>query len=188
MAEDLYKTEPVFRAALDECAKGMMPQFGMDIRTLLYPEVRNEAAELKLTDTENTQPVLFAIEYALAKLLMSWGIEPSGMIGHSLGEYTAARIAGVITGENVGIVCTRARVMQQQERGAMVSIRMSADKLSPFLGRDLAIAAYNAPELRWSPADGSDWGTEYRPRRPRYRAQAACHFACLPFADDGRSC
>src|SRR5262249_3577594 len=95
LGRDLYEGERAYREALDECAERLRPALGLDLRTLLHPaaEEREEAAGL-LERTEMAQPALFAVEYALAKLWMSWGIQPRAMAGHSVGEYVAACLAG----------------------------------------------------------------------------------------------
>ena len=147
MAKDLYRSEPVFHAEFDACAEAFIPHIGLDIRDLVYPNIHDDVAKDALAETMNTQPVMFAIELALARLLMSWGIQPNGMIGHSIGEYTAACLAGVFSLDDLGVIAERARVIQQQPHGAMMAVRLDADDVSPMLGADISIAAYNAPKL-----------------------------------------
>src|SRR5262249_39907353 len=97
MAEGLYRSEAVVRRAVDHCARVLKPALGADLRRLLFPgrRRRKQAAET-LKDTKWAQPALFTVEYALAELWRSWGIEPAAMIGHSVGEYVAAVLAGVM--------------------------------------------------------------------------------------------
>src|ERR1043165_1069136 len=102
MALDLYREEPFFKKRIDECAELLTPWLGFDLRELLYPSAENVAeATERLTQTQFTQPALFVIEYCLARLWMHWGIQPEAMIGHSLGEYVAACLAGVFTLDEV---------------------------------------------------------------------------------------
>ena len=98
MGRSLYETEPVFRSQIDECSEVLSAHLDKDLRAILYPRDDDvAAAQAELTQTEITQPALFVISYALAKLWEHWGIEPDAMIGHSLGEYVAACVAGVFT-------------------------------------------------------------------------------------------
>ncbi|MEO5573839.1 MAG: type I polyketide synthase, partial [Gammaproteobacteria bacterium] len=96
MALELYRFEPIFREQVDLCVEFLKPLLDLDLRTVLYPDEGTvEDAQLQLTHTFITQPALFTIEYALAKLWMAWGVQPKAMIGHSIGEYVAACLAGV---------------------------------------------------------------------------------------------
>ncbi|MCG3150566.1 MAG: D-alanine--poly(phosphoribitol) ligase subunit 1 [Verrucomicrobiae bacterium] len=136
MGAELYAREPVFREAFDRCAR-LVPEL----------DLRNATAE-QLRQTRFTQPALFAIEYALAELWMSWGIRPAAMIGHSVGEYVAACLAGVFSLEDaMRIVAERARLVQAQPPGAMTAVRLPENDVVPLLGADLSIAAVNAPGL-----------------------------------------
>src|SRR5207302_347751 len=98
MGRDLYHAEPTFRACLDRCFDLLKPYVGRDLRSLLFPpqDGRAEAARA-LTPPSMALPALFAFEYALAQVWMSWGVRPQAMIGHSLGEYAASCLAGVIS-------------------------------------------------------------------------------------------
>jgi len=149
MASELYRRESVFAAEFDACAEGLLPILGFDIRECTFGKgADQEAAQRRLSETAVTQPVLFAIELSLAKLWMSWGIQPSAMIGHSLGEYVAACLAGVFSREScLAVVAARGRIMQAQPRGSMIAVRTSREVLEPLLGPDLVIAGYNAPQL-----------------------------------------
>ena len=114
----------------------------------LPPEADVAAAQTQITQTAITQPALFVIEYALARLWMSWGIEPAAMIGHSLGEYVAACLAGVFTRDAAAtLVAARGRLIQQQSPGTMMAVRMPVVELEPKLSPEVVIAALNAPEL-----------------------------------------
>ncbi|MBD1942157.1 type I polyketide synthase, partial [Coleofasciculus sp. FACHB-712] len=126
MGRELYQTEPIFREQVDRCAALLQPHIGMDLRSLLYPNQPNpEAAAEKLKQTCFAQPALFAIEYALAQLWMSWGISPQAMLGHSIGEYVAACFAGVMSVEDaLALVAIRGRLMQQMPAGAMLAVSL----------------------------------------------------------------
>jgi amino acid adenylation domain-containing protein len=148
MGSALYEHEPVFRDALDRCATLAQPVLGLDLREILYAATDPDSAAAALRQTSITQPALFAIEYALATLWQSWGIQPHSMIGHSVGEFVGAVIAGVFSLENgMRLVAERGRMMQALPGGSMVSVRMPADQLAPRLGADLSIASDNAPSL-----------------------------------------
>jgi acyl transferase domain-containing protein len=100
-----------------------------------------------LDQTQYAQPALFVIEYALAQLWMEWGVRPAALIGHSLGEYVAACLAGVFLLEDaLALVTTRGRLMQELPPGAMLNVSLAEDKLRPRLGPQMALAAVNGPE------------------------------------------
>ncbi|NEQ29719.1 MAG: SDR family NAD(P)-dependent oxidoreductase, partial [Leptolyngbya sp. SIO4C5] len=148
MGRGLYQTEPVFRQQLDQCCQLLKPHLGLDLREILYPsaEASQQAATDTLGQTCYAQPALFAIEYALAQLWMSWGVQPEACIGHSLGEYVAAALAGVFTLEEaLGLIAARGRLMQQLPAGAMLSVHASPSDLQPFLEKRLTIASHNSP-------------------------------------------
>jgi amino acid adenylation domain-containing protein len=149
MGRGLYETEPVFRQELDRCCEILRPHLGLDLRGILYPEAGDEKeAARQMGQTLITQPVLFAIEYSLARLWMSWGIQPRAMIGHSLGEYVAACLSGVFTLESaLALVSVRARLMQQQPFGAMLAVRLPEDEVKALLEPGLSLSAVNAPQL-----------------------------------------
>jgi phthiocerol/phenolphthiocerol synthesis type-I polyketide synthase E len=147
MAADLYSSEPSFRAEVDRCARLLMPHLGQDLRAILYPGPdRVEVATQQLGQTAITQPALFVVEYALAKLLQSWGVEPQAMIGHSIGEYVAATLAGVLALEDaLALVAARGRLMQSLPTGAMLSVPLSEQETVALLDDQLSLAAVNAP-------------------------------------------
>ena len=127
MARGLYEREPEFRDCLDRCASVLQDKLGGDIRALLFPasEDTHESAERELAQTRWTQPCLFAIEMALAKLLASWGIKPTACVGHSVGEFAAACVAGVFSLEDgLTLVADRARLMQSVPPGRMLAVVM----------------------------------------------------------------
>ncbi len=149
MGRELYQTEPTFQAAVDQCAEILQPHLGLDLRCVLYPAATEiEIATQQLQQTAITQPALFTIEYALTQLLQSWGIQPQAMIGHSIGEYVAAHVAGVFSlAEALALVAVRGRLMQQTPPGAMLAVSLSAVEIQPFLNEHCSLAAINAPSL-----------------------------------------
>jgi acyl transferase domain-containing protein len=149
MARELYETETSFREDVDHCCGIIEPQLKLDLRDVLYPSAeRAEEASEQLKQTELTQPALFVIEYALARLWMRWGVRPAALIGHSIGEYVAACIAGLFTLEDaLQIVVERGRLMQQAPHGAMLAVPLAEKELMPLLNGELSLAAVNAPSL-----------------------------------------
>ncbi|NOK62234.1 MAG: type I polyketide synthase [Chloroflexi bacterium AL-W] len=149
MAEGLYQSESVFREHLDHCASLLTPHLGLDIRDLLFPQ--NDATDIateQLNQTWLTQPALFVVEYALAQLWMAWGIQPRAMIGHSIGEYVAACLAGVFVLEDaLNLVAARGRMMQELPSGAMLAVPLPEEDLRPLLNNGLSLAAVNSPML-----------------------------------------
>ncbi len=147
MGRALYEQEPVFREALDTCAALLKPHLGLDLIDLLYPnEEHTEKASLRLTETRFTQPALFALEYALAQLWMAWGVRPQAMIGHSLGEYVAACLAGVFSlGDGLALVSERGRLMQKMPGGVMLGVALAERDVAPYLSASVSLAAVNGP-------------------------------------------
>ncbi|WP_256443928.1 type I polyketide synthase [Myxococcus landrumensis] len=148
MGRALYDAEPVFRAEVDRCSELLKPHLGgRDLRDVLYPKSGDAAENEKtLARTELTQPALFTLEYATACLWMSWGVKPAAMLGHSIGEYVAACLAGVFTLEHaLQLVATRGRLMQSLPAGSMLAVPLSEEELRPSLGTELSLAAVNAP-------------------------------------------
>jgi non-ribosomal peptide synthase protein (TIGR01720 family) len=151
MARELYDTEPFFREIMDGSCERLRDHLGFDLRSVLYPDDARteEAAADRLKQTLCTQPALFVIEYALAKLLGKWGVHPQAMIGHSIGEYVAAYLAGVFTlDEALQLIATRARLMQELPGGLMLSVPLPEAEILPLLrDNDLSLAAVNGPSL-----------------------------------------
>jgi acyl transferase domain-containing protein len=147
MGLDLYRTQPLFRQQVERCAEILKPHLRCDLLDALYPRAEGAAqAVQQLNRTETTQPALFVIEYALARLLMSWGIRPHCMIGHSIGEYVAACLAGVMSLEDaLMLVAARGRLMQQTPEGAMLSVQLPENEVQSYLDEQLSLAAVNAP-------------------------------------------
>jgi len=145
MGGELYTHEAVFRAEVDRCAEILKPHFRFDLRDVLFAA---EASE-RLKQTEVTQPALFVIEYALAQQWISWGVTPAAMIGHSIGEYVAACLSGVMELEDaLALVAMRGRLMQSLPPGAMLVLSMPEDEVRALIeGRELSVASVNAPSL-----------------------------------------
>ena len=149
MGRELFDTEPRFRDEVNVCCELLRPHLGIDLREVLYPrEAESEDAERRLNETLLAQPALFVIEYALAQLWMAWGIQPRAMIGHSIGEYVAACLSGVFTlADALGLVATRARLMQELPAGAMLSVPLPRHEVKTHLQGGVSLAAVNGPSL-----------------------------------------
>jgi len=148
MGRNIFDVEPVFRDAMTQCRDILLPLVGWDLLEVLYSAGSAEDAGERLRQTAYTQPLLFAIEYSLARLWQSWGVQPEAMIGHSIGEFVAACLADVFSLEDgLSLVAHRARLMQARPAGTMLSVRMAAEQIEPRLSGQMAIAAVNGPEL-----------------------------------------
>jgi len=146
MARELYAGEPVFRRTVDLCCELLKPELGLDLRKLLYPS--NGGDPERLSATLLAQPAIFTVEYALAQLLMSWGQQPSAMIGHSVGEFAAACLAGVFSLEDaLALVARRGRMMQELPGGAMLAVRLPDTEVAALARNGVCVAAINAPGM-----------------------------------------
>ena len=157
MARDLYETEPVFAEWMDKGLNILAPRIDYDIRALWLPEGEESLGEAdeRLKRPSVQLPLIMIVEYALAQLWMSWGIAPKALIGHSMGENTAACLAGVMSFEDcIGLVHLRGQLFDTVPAGGMLSVTLPADELEPLLEGKLDIAAVNAPGL--SVATGPD--------------------------------
>ena len=149
MSLELYRAESEFQEQVDRCCELLKPHLSFDLRDILYPGDKEvESASQKLKQTLVAQPALFVIEYALAKLLMSWGIKPAALVGHSIGEYVAACLAGVFSLEDaLALVAARGRLMQDLPQGSMLAVSVSEAEIAPLLNERLSLAAVNSPSL-----------------------------------------
>ncbi|MET0621452.1 MAG: beta-ketoacyl synthase N-terminal-like domain-containing protein [Pyrinomonadaceae bacterium] len=149
MGAGLYRSEQVFRQEVDRCAELLRADLGFDLREVLYPEAEQKAeADRKLQQTFVTQPALFVVEYALARWFESLGVKPRAMIGHSVGEYVAACLAGVFSLEDaLPLVAARGRLMQQLPGGSMLAVTLSETDARAQLDERLSLAAVNGPAL-----------------------------------------
>ncbi|MBG1243503.1 type I polyketide synthase [Nostoc sp. NZL] len=146
MGQELYQTEAVFREQVDRCCLLLIPHLGLDLRSVIYPNDSQTAAAEKLKQTRLAQPALFVIEYALAQVWITWGISPESMIGHSIGEYVAACLAGVMSLEDaLALVAIRGQLMQQLPSGTMLAVPLPEAEIKPLLNENLSLAAINAP-------------------------------------------
>jgi len=145
MGRALYDAEPVFRDAIDRCERALGDSLDTKLTDVLY-----RSAQYRIDNTAYAQPTLFAIEYALAELWRSWGVEPSAMLGHSIGEYCAATLAGAMTLEDaLPFVAARGRLMAGlPEGGAMLSVSASEEEVRAALETHpgIDVAAFNAPD------------------------------------------
>ncbi|MFN0204706.1 MAG: SDR family NAD(P)-dependent oxidoreductase [Planctomycetota bacterium] len=145
MARELYDVMPQFRVALDRCAALLNPLLQKD----LYPILWGADSNL-LDETEYTQPAIFSVEYALSQLWQSMGIVPSCMLGHSIGEYAAACVAGVFSLEDaILLIAARGRLMKEKtQRGSMAAVAADRERVERFIwphSKDISIAAENGP-------------------------------------------
>ncbi len=146
MSAEIYQAELLFREQVDFCCELLTAELGFDLRDVLFPrpDQENTAAQ-RLAQTSITQPALFVIEYALAQLWRAWGVQPQALIGHSIGEYVAACLAGVFSLEDaLTLVVKRGRFMQDLPGGAMLSVQISEMEIRTLSGQ-FSIAAANGP-------------------------------------------
>ena len=150
MGRRLYETQSVFREALDRCDGLLRPHLDRSLLSVLYPDAGGDGDAQQLNETIYTQPALLALEYALAELWRSWGVTPGAVLGHSVGEYAAACVAGVIRLEDaLKLVAARGRLMQALPSGGAMAVVFAtesvvADAIGKY-GTELSIAAINAP-------------------------------------------
>jgi acyl transferase domain-containing protein/acyl-CoA synthetase (AMP-forming)/AMP-acid ligase II/pimeloyl-ACP methyl ester carboxylesterase/acyl carrier protein len=152
MGYELYQTQPIFRNAIDRCAELLEPYIEKSLIEVIYPREgnsKNSQLSTPLNETEYTQPAIFTIEYALAQLWLSWGIKPSVVMGHSVGEYVAATIAGVFRLEDgLKLIAHRAKLMQtlclQGEMVAVFDTEAQVKETIEPLANKISIAAINS--------------------------------------------
>jgi acyl transferase domain-containing protein/acyl carrier protein len=147
MGADLYRHEPIFRQEMDHCFKEVRRLLQIDIKESLYPGAsqQNEAQEA-IREITLSQVVVLIVEYALARLLMKWGVKPQAMIGYSFGEYTAALAAGVFSlADALKLITARSQCIKKAPPGAMLSIPLSQAELKPYLTEKLSLAIDNGP-------------------------------------------
>ncbi|MBI5815647.1 MAG: acyltransferase domain-containing protein [Nitrospinae bacterium] len=149
MARGLYETEPVFRYAMDECFAILSGVMDTDLKSILYPSPGMEAeAACQLTRTKYAQPALFAVCRSLAVVWRKWGVTPCCSIGHSVGEYVSAHLAGVFSLEDaLKLVAARGRVIEKQPGGAMTAVFMDERDIAGIVNGEISIAAVNAQDV-----------------------------------------
>jgi thioester reductase-like protein len=147
MGLDLYRSESVFRAEVDQCADLLRARLGVDLRGFLFPS-EFPAEGIDRDDVRLVLAAILTVELSLARQWMSWGVRPSGMIGHSLGEYAAACLSGVFTtADALDLAVTRGEIFGRAPTGRMLAVGLGEADLLPLLGPDLSLAAFNAPSL-----------------------------------------
>lgn len=149
MGLDLYHTEKEFQRLVDHCSEILTKHLGFDLRTVLYPLEKDvEQAEALLKQTNVTQPALFVVEYALAGLLEKWGIKPTAMLGHSIGEYVAACLSGVFSlGDALALVAKRGQLIQALPGGSMMAVLTNESSIRELISEDLCLAVINGPSV-----------------------------------------
>lgn len=170
MAAGIYAAEETFRNEVDRCCEILKEHLGSDLRKVFYAsesakqplaspglDLRrmlnrggggDDAQSKQLNETFIAQPAVFVIEYAMARLLIQWGIKPQAMMGYSIGEYVAACLAGVLSLEDaLFLVARRARVIQTLPTGALLAVPLSADEVDQYLSEQLWVAAINGSAL-----------------------------------------
>ncbi|MEL7407656.1 MAG: acyltransferase domain-containing protein, partial [Cyanobacteria bacterium J06558_2] len=146
MGWGLYQSQPVFKESCDRCFQILEPDLDISLKEILFPSASSTASTLQ--ETQYSQLGIFVIEYALTQLWLTWGVVPEALIGHSIGEYVAATIAGVFSlSDALKIVATRAKLMQQQPPGVMLSVALSAAEMEEYLSEGVCLAVSNAPSL-----------------------------------------
>ena len=149
MGQNLYQHSSVFREHLDRCADLLTPLLGRDLRDVLFPASGDEEASTEiLRNTQFTQPALFALGYSLAQVWLAWGVKPTALMGHSIGEFAAACVAGVFKLEDgLKMIAERGRAMQALPSGSMMSVRLPGAEVEPMLSGDMVVGSFNGPEL-----------------------------------------
>ncbi|GAA4973318.1 amino acid adenylation domain-containing protein [Algibacter aquimarinus] len=148
MGRALYKYEKVFSDAFDTCNDFLVKELKIDIKKIIFPKTNSIDTENQLKDTRFTQPALFVIEYALAKLWISWGIKPTAFCGHSIGEFVGAHLAGIFSLEDaLTLITKRGKLVSELPSGSMLTVRLSKEELKKILPVNLSIAAVNSDRL-----------------------------------------
>lgn len=145
MTKQLYDTKPIFRHELDKCFEILQKQCNYDLRQLVFADQADAKGEETLTETRNTQVALFAVEYCLAKTLMHWGITPKALLGHSVGEYVAACLAGVFSlQDGLRLMVMRGRIIQSLPAGEMLYVNMNEQEAQAYISGKVSLALINS--------------------------------------------
>lgn len=149
MAQDLYETEPVFAEWMDKGLDHLQPKLDFDLRAVWLPDDDGADAAAETLKKPSVQlPLIMIVEYALAQLWLSWGVRPAALVGHSMGENTAACLAGVLSFEDcIDLVLLRGRLFDTVPAGGMLSVSLPVTDLRALIGDELDIASVNAPSL-----------------------------------------
>ncbi|HZI12474.1 MAG TPA: beta-ketoacyl synthase N-terminal-like domain-containing protein [Myxococcus sp.] len=150
MGRELYATQPAFREAVDAACAHVTPHLGFDLRTVLHPDLADaaavETASARMSEFVIGQLSLFVVEYAVAQLWKRWGVKPAAVVGHSLGAYAAATVAGVFSLKDaLTLVLERSRLLASLPAGAMLAVPLPEAELAPLLHAELSLAAVNGP-------------------------------------------
>ena len=181
----LYRRWPAFRTELDRCAEILSGE-GIDLIDALYGPDDTPKAE-RLARTGTAQPAIFSVSYALAQLVAELGGERQAYIGHSVGEFVAACLAGVFSlPDALRLIAARGRLMQELPPGGMLSVRLPEAEVAPLIGDGVALAAINSPTNVVLAGPHEALQAIAQPARDaRSRVSLAAHIARVPFADDG---
>ncbi len=148
MAVGLYKEHSAFRGAVDRCLDVLRSRHQLDLAPLLLGDSCELHVTRELERPSRQLPAIFTIEYAIAELWSSWHIRPTALVGHSMGENTAACIAGVFSLEEaLGLVCLRGDLFETLPEGGMISVSAASEEIQSLLSDDLVVALRNAPNL-----------------------------------------
>jgi acyl transferase domain-containing protein len=147
MGSSIYKSESVFKDVFDRCADAFKKYIDEDLRSIVF-ENMTECNKDKLKNTLYAQPAIFSLEYALACLWLSWGVRPAALVGHSIGEFAAACLSGIMSFDDaVFLVARRSHLLNTLSPGTMISVRSSEEAVFPMMSPELSIAAINSPKL-----------------------------------------
>ncbi|MDB5149021.1 MAG: amino acid adenylation protein, partial [Mucilaginibacter sp.] len=148
MGHDLYQNEPVFKDAVDECLSLLQGTIHSGLKEIIFADPADPQSAERIKNTLYTQPALFILEYAMAQLWMSKGIQPAILMGHSIGEFVAAHLAGVFSLKDaLTLISERARLVSSAPHGQMLSVRIEEEQLKALLPAGLSIAAVNSKRL-----------------------------------------
>lgn len=148
MGREFYENEPAYRAAFDKCAELIENNTGVDLHKLIYGSEANEDNQKLLESTDNTHIALFAVEYSCARMLQSYGITPDALIGHSIGEYTAACISNAISLENaVKLVSVRGKIIRSLPSGSMIAVSCGAEDAAKYANNKISLAVINTNKM-----------------------------------------
>lgn len=142
MGRDLYQAEPLFRQTMDEGFALLKKITGLDYADIIFPE----SGHHDINKMVHTQPMIFLFGYSLSRLIQSWGLNPDYMIGHSVGEYIAACLSGVMSFEDaLCLVVKRGQLLSETESGLMISVPITEEEAQAYCTKDISIAAVNGP-------------------------------------------
>ena len=149
MGRELYQTVPDFKECVDHCSTILKSIINIDIRSIIFPSEEDmEKSKKQIDDTYITQPAIFMISYAMATTLQNYGIKPDKLIGHSVGEYVAAAVSGIMSLEDaLKAVAVRGKLVFDLPQGSMLAVLMSEEDLLKILPKELCVAVINSPEL-----------------------------------------